>query len=169
MSVAQLRDPVRRLEMLIRPSTPAKGAHVTYGYRHDKAGNWTLTDYGQEHAAVAQRVLLRYALGYESRSELACRYGYADRNVQDIIAGDRSHWYTDPIRERLIANGIGNARMNRSPKGCRVVEVKLALERLAARAYDMLIWPGHYYADQISEVSTDLYLLSSVWREDEEA
>jgi hypothetical protein len=60
--------------------------------------------------------------------------------------------------------------MRRSPKGRRVVEVKEALERLAARAHDMLIWPehAHYSWDDKSEVSTDLYLLSGAWRSDEQ-
>ena len=165
--VARLSEPVRRLEMLMRPPAPPKGAHVTYGYRHDKRGNWTLTDYGRAHAAVAQRILLRYALDVETRSELAKRYSLSERNVQDILSGDRSHWFTSPVRERLLANNIGNPRMNRSPKGCRVVEVKQALQKLAARAWDMLIWPEHYSWDDKSEVSTDLYLLSGAWREDE--
>ena len=149
------------------PATPPYTQHVTYGYRHNKRGEWTLTDYGREHAAVAQRILLRYALDYETRSELARRYSLSERNIQDIINGDRSHWFTSPIRARLLAHGIGDSRMRRSPKGCRVVEVRLALERLAARAWDMLIWPEHYSADMKDEVATDLYLLSGAWREDE--
>ena len=165
--VARLSEPVRRLEMLMPPAAPPKGAHVTYGYRHDKRGNWTLTDYGQTHAAVAQRILLRYALHIETRSELARRYSLSDRNVQDILSGDRSHWFTSPVRARLLANGIGNPRMNRSPKGCRVVEVKQALQQLAARASDMLLNPGYWSEAAIKEVATDLYLLSGAWRDDE--
>jgi hypothetical protein len=165
--VARLKEPAPRLQMLMQPSTPPYTQHITYGYRHDKRGNWALTNYGREHAAVAQRILLRYALDYETRSELAERYSLSERNIQDIIGGDRSHWFTAPIRARLLANGIGSDRMVRSPKGQRVVEVKLALERLAARAWNMLIWPEHYSADQKDEVATDLYLLSGAWRSDE--
>jgi hypothetical protein len=165
--VAQMKAPARRLEMLMQPSAPPRDGHVTYGFRHDKQGNWTLTGYGQDAAAVAQRILMRYALHYETRSELARRYGFSERNVQDIISGNRSHWYTDPIRARLLANGVGNPRMNRSAKGGRVIEVKQALERLAARAHDMVIWPERFSWDQKSDVATDLFLLSGAWREDE--
>jgi hypothetical protein len=166
--VSRLTEPVRRLEMLMPPATPPHTDHITYGYRHDKGGNWTMTDYGRDHAAVTQRILLRYALGYETRAELARRYSLSERNIQDILAGDRSHWFTAPIRERLMAHGIGNARMNRSPKGSRVVEVKQAIERLAGFATDMLVNRGRWTDAEIQEVATDLFLLSGAWREDEE-
>jgi hypothetical protein len=166
--VAQLSEPVQRLEPLLTPITPPDDRHVTYGYRRDKDRKWVLTDAGREAAAVTQRILLRYALDYDSRSELARRYSMCDRNVQDIICGRRTRWFTAPIRERLVANGIGTERMTRSPKGCRVVEVKEALERLASRAQDMILWPESYSWSDRGQVAIDLYLLSGAWRRDED-
>ena len=163
--VAQLQEPASRLPMLMQPATPPRGAHITWGYRHDKQGNWTLTNYGRRSAAIAQRILLRYVLGYETRSELAARYGLSERNIQDIISGKRTHWFTDPIRERLIASGVGNARMNRSE--ARAAEVRRALEHHAALATGVLRWPKRYSVDQRRELYIDLYLLSGAWREDE--
>ena len=161
----QLREPARRLEMLLPPATPPRGAHVTYGYRHNKRGEWTLTDYGRTSAAIAQRVLLRYSLGYETRSELAARYSLSEQEIQAIISGERTHWFTDPVCERLIVNGVGNARMNRSD--ARSAEVRAALERLAAQAHAHLTWSPDCVREYRELLRTDLYLLSGAWREDE--
>jgi len=162
----QLLEPASRLPMLMQPATPPYTQHITWGYRHDKQGNWALTNYGRRSAAVAQRILLRYVLGYETRAELAQRYSLSEREIQAIVTGERTHWFTDPVRERLMLNGIGNARMNRSD--ARAAEVRRALEHHAALATSVLRWPKRYSVEQRREIYTDLYLLSGAWRSDEQ-
>lgn len=164
----QRQAPIAGLPWLIAPEAPKtalRGPRVG-GFTRGWGGVYTLNVVGESHAGIAQRILLRYVLGYEDRKALGVRYGYSSRFIQGIITGEHFRFLTLPVRRRLLANGIGSITMNRSEH--RSAEVRAALEKLAARAYDMVLCPDHYTWDQRSEVSTDLYLLSGAWREDEQ-
>lgn len=166
--VAQLREPVRRPEPLLTPDLPSETQFQAYGYNRGTDDTWVLNECGRDAAALSQRVLLLYVLQFQTRKEIAAEFFMREESVQMIVGGRSYERFTAPIRRRLLALGIGNEQMTRGSKGVRPVEIRRALQSLAAQAYDMLIWPDHYYADQISEVSTDLYLLSGAWREDEQ-
>lgn len=158
--MALAHAPQQKLEPLLRPATPPTHKVLTYGYRRNSERQWEITDYGLDLAAITQRAVLSYALGYESRGQLAQRYAVSERQLQSWISGDGARWMTLPIRERLQANGISLRRGNRT------AQVRAALERLGARAADMLIFPHNYCAEDREQVADDLYLLSGAWRED---
>lgn len=125
---------------------------------------WQPTRHGLETAAMAQRVLLAYVLGFASRRQLSQRYYVSETQIQNWIKGTAHGWLTRPVRGRLLALGIGTASMRRSE--ARPAEIRAALERLAAVATDALVWPEHYSEDQRSELALDLYLISGAWRDD---
>ena len=154
------------LGWLMEPEAPPDDTHgPASGYRRSKGRHgWHLTTEGGAVAGVAQRIMLSYALGYETRDELADRYGYAHHHVQHIVVGTTWRWMTLPIRRRLLANGIGNLRMNRSHR--RPAEVKQALERLSVMAVELLRHPERYSDEQRESVALDLWLISGAWRED---
>lgn len=63
------------------------------------------------NGAIAQRIVLRFALRDETRTQLAKRYGYAARHIQAILSGVTWAEYTWPIRELLIARGFAFRRV----------------------------------------------------------
>lgn len=164
----QMNEPAKRLEMLLRPDRPAYPCTPRPdGFRLNRqTDQYELTESGEYHAAIVQRMLLRYVLGYESRAQIGERYGFAARHTQSVINGTTYRWLTAPVRERLLANGVGNPRMSRSPE--RTNEVRAALEKLAAQAVEYLRWPHLYTYDDKEQVASDLYLISGAWRAEEE-
>lgn len=167
--VAHLIAPAASLPWLIEPSTPPedhKGRAV--GFRRTAQNDWMISETYQGEIAVAQRMLARYALGYDSRAELGQRYGFSPRHVQSVITGQTYYWFTRPVRLRLLKLGIGNARMNRDEVGQRKAQVRVAFERLAVLAADMLANWATYTNDQRAEVARDLWLLSGAWREEQQ-
>lgn len=165
--VAQLRAPVIVLPWLLTP-TPPPESHTgrAAGFRRGNDRNvWEFADEYRDIVGIAQRIVARYALGYEGRAALGQRYGYADRHVQAIITGQTYNWLTLPVRQRFLANGIGNLRMNRDHAN-RADQIRRAFESLSARAVEYMRWPEHYPYDVKQQVSDDLYLLSGAWREE---
>lgn len=160
--VAQLKPPAR-LQPLLPPAIPPMDRHVTYGYRRNKSYEWQLTDLGVEAAAQAQRILLSYVLQIETRGDLAERYSMALTQVQATIRGAAHQWFTAPVRERLIALGIGDWTMHRSAR--RDHEIRRAMSRLAAEASAMLASPNAYSQQHRDQLRTDLWLLSGAWWE----
>lgn len=159
--------PSATLPWLMEPESPPDDASGSAsGFRRSKnRPGWHLTTQGAATAGVAQRIVLSYALGYETREELARRYGYALYHVQHMVVGETWRWLTLPIRRRLLANGIGNLRMNRSHR--RDAEIKRALERLSAGAVEMIRRPERYSAEQREAVALDLWLISGAWRDED--
>lgn len=165
----QIAEPAKPFGMLMAPAAPPRVcAPRPDGFRlNRKTDEFELTERGQEAAALSQRILLSYVLGYETRAELAHRYGYAERHLQAVISGQTYGWLTAPVRERLFANGIGNLRMTRDARGVRPAQIKRALERLSAAAVEMIRYPQCYSSEEREALATDLYLLSGAWRRDE--
>lgn len=160
--VAQLKAPAR-LDPLLPPAIPPADAKHMLGYRRNAGEAWEPTDSGLETAAMAQRILLSYALELETRAELAARYCLGLTQVQSTVAGRAHYWLTLPIRQRLLALGIGSRKMARS--AARPKELLAALQKLAGEASVMMLWPEHYYPADLERVQTDLWLLSGAWWE----
>ncbi len=163
MAVQHVAPP---LPWVMEPESPSP--HISGnagGFRRTlNRKDWQLTPGGAAMAGVAQRMLLRYVLLGETRTEIAQRYGYSDRQVQSIVGGINYGYLTRPIRSRLLWHGIGNLRMNKEP--ARASQIRRALERLAAQAVDLIRWPEHYSEDARYTLANDLWLLSGGWRED---
>lgn len=152
-----------RLDPLLPPAIPPVATYHMNGYRRGPDNEWSPTDMGLETAAVAQRILLSYALELETRAELAARYCLGETQVQSTVAGRAHHWLTLPIRQRLLALGIGSRKMARS--AARPKELLAALQKLAGEASLMLLWPERYSPADLERVQTDLWLLSGAWWE----
>lgn len=159
--VAQLREPMQSMEPLIMPHMPPDDLFHAPGYRRGAEGAWEITQLGRDMEGEQQRILLAYALGYEKRRELAARHYRGERTVQAYLSGEISPWLTQPIRDRLKVWGIS------IQQGRKTRPVRVALERMAARAYDMLRRPQLYSESSRYEVANDLYLISGAWREAE--
>lgn len=165
--MALAHAPQRRLEPLLPPALPTERTRHAQGYHRSRPARtrpqtWAVTLDGLEIAARVQRIVLSYALGYESRGQLARHYVLSERAIQDILNGRSYRWLTLPIRERLDANGISIKRRGRQ------VAVREALERLARKASLMLAQPQLHLESARQEVAEDLYLLSGAWWEAEQ-
>jgi hypothetical protein len=159
--------PTDHLEPLIVPRAPDYPlVPRAEGFKLSRS-EWAfdLTPNGRYHAAICQRMLAIYALGFENRAALSQRYGYSARHVQSVLSGQTYQWLTRPVRARLEAHGLVAGRMDRR---IRTETVRRALERLAVLAADMLRDWSMYTNDQRQEVATDLWLISGAWRDQEE-
>lgn len=162
--VAQMRQVTT--PWLMVPTTPPDDFQGRVnGFVRQPDGSWALSGSATDLVADVQRILLSYVLGYEDRAELADRYALSERSIQSIITGQSHRFLTLPIRQRLLANCIGDLRMNRSPQ--RSNEVRRALERLAVHAANIIDRPQAFTAEFRQQVAADLYLLSGAWREQE--
>ena len=161
------REVATSLPVLIEPTPPTEThkGRVAGFRRCDDRVEWELSPEYVRVVGMEQRILARYVLGYDSRATLCRRYGYSERQVQSVIRGETYKWLTQPVRDRFVALGICGPNAARS--FARDAAVKAALEKLAARAWDVLCRPARYTPSEIMEVSTDLYLISGAWREDE--
>lgn len=154
------------LAPLITPTAPAYPCVPrAEGFKLSRT-EWAyeLTPAGREQAAICQRMVLSYALGYENRSALSQRYGYAARHIQSVLSGQTYGWLTRPVRERLAAHGIFATRMD---VRIRNATIRGVLEELSGQAVDMIRWPEHYSANQRETLTLDLYLISGAWREEQ--
>ena len=165
MALYRPRPVPQPLPALIAPTPPPRDCRdrVAGFTRTRGTTDWTLSPEYAGHVGVVQRMLASYALGYQSRAQIALKYGYSERQVQSILTGSTLGALTRPVRDRLVALGVCNERGHRSFK--RDQEVRAALERVAVLAADMLRDWSMYTNDQRQEVATDLYLLSGAWRE----
>lgn len=165
--VAQLKAP-RVLEPIIAPTTPGTTGDVgrrAWGFTLNDQGEWVLSERGRHDAAIYQRIVLRYAVLQDTRASLARRYGFGETAIQQAIRGVTGYWLTLPVRQRLLALGVGNQYMNRTEG--RPMEIKRALERLAGEAAQMLRDPDRFSPADFERLATDLYLLSGDWAADE--
>ena len=153
------------LAPVIWPSPPTTERGHPDGFRRDTHGELVLTESGAAQAAIAQRIVLRYAIMMESHDEMTARYGYSLRQIKQIATGRAWSHLTRPVRLRLTAMGLGNHRARRTPAGR--AHFKAVMQGVAARAVEYMRWPHLYYPDEIEEVANDLYLLSGAWQEQE--
>lgn len=166
--VAQLKPPIKTLPWLLPPELPDREERRPggiLGFRRDDTGCYALSRSGEEAGPVAQRILLRYALGYETRAQLACRYSMSERHVQGIICGDALQRFTTPLRRVLTEHGIAGWRANRAER--RAERVNAAVMRLAMQAAAILRNPAATPIETAQNVATNLWLLTGAWREDE--
>lgn len=159
--VVQLAAPRSRPPMW--PAIPPEHVARVSGYRRGDNHEWEPTAHGLEVAAMAQRVVLAYALGYRSRAELAREVYLSETRVQYILRGVAHGWLTKPVRDRLAHYGL---KVQRRPSVAVHADVRRVLEALAARASEMLVCPDRFGEAERERVSTDLYLLSGAWLED---
>jgi hypothetical protein len=156
------------LPPIIEPPVPTYvyGQRVA-GYRLDEdRKTYVLSPEYGDLIGTVQRIVARYALGYDRRPELSRRYQYSERQIQAIVCGFAYEWFTRPVRARLLALGIASETMRRDPVRERQAQVIAAYERLATKASEYMNWPHLYPYDVKQQVADDLYLLSGAWREE---
>jgi len=165
--VAQLREPVQTLPWLMTPDVPPAEMIARVGGRQGFTratdGTFTVSAVGHHIGPIAQRIVLSYALRFQTREQLAERWTLSVRHVGSVIAGDAHHWFTAPVRRWLISQGIGDERMQRDALHGRLEQVNAALTRIAAEASVMLRPPVPLSQTAQARVTLDLYLISGAW------
>lgn len=115
--------------------------------------------------AVAQRIVLRFALLGETRKGLAWRYGYSERQIQSIVSGRAWGEYTRPIRDWLEPFGVKFMFMwgGRGQLG-GVVAAQADLIRQCEAA---LAHPERLAARELETLRQRAYVMGLEWAEDE--
>lgn len=169
--VAQLRESVRRLSFLLPPDLPPADMMMRQGgligFKRATDGTFTVSPTGEMMGVAAQRIVLAYALRFETREQLAERWNLSVRHVQAIVAGDALHWFTAPVRRWLREHAIGDERLCRGLSRGRLEQINAAFRGVAAEAAAVLQAPGRKSQQTVDNARTNLWLLSGAWRENE--
>lgn len=153
------------LAPLIMPTPPVNERGHPGGFCRDSSGALVLADGALYQAAIAQRIVMRFAVLLESHAEISARYGYSIRQIKQIATGRAWSALTRPVRLRLTALGLGDYQLRRTPAGRE--RLKAVMQRLAAEAANIIDGPHHFEAEYRQQVATDLFLLSGAWREEQ--